>query len=142
MDVETLIASLRAGELSAEARHWLVDGLEAWQHGQPLEDALGLHSPPLDRRDDLLRLVLQLTPGGSDTARCAFLLDCLSGVEHPSPMAARMLEKLRASGVQVPRSIKHLRRILAGSRRDVGTEKSVLCPSWSRPQTEGNQRGK
>lgn len=138
MNVEALLAALRAGELPAEARQWLVDGLEGWQQGQDLESALGLHSAPLDRRDEVLRLVLQLTPGDSDTARCAFLIECLDGREHPSPMAAQLLRKLQTSGVQLPRSVKHLRRILLGSRQDAGTKNAVLCPSWPVPQTASN----
>lgn len=139
MTIETLLASLRAGELSAEARQWLITGLEAWQRGAGLETALGLHSSVLDRRDESLRLVIRLTPGSSSTAKCAFLIECLAGDRiHPSSVAAQLLDKLQSSGAQLPKSVRHLRRILRGSRQDSGTEDRVLCPSWPRPDTSEN----
>ena len=141
MNVEAVLFALRAGDLSPEARRWLIEGLEAWQQGQDLESALGLHSQPLDRRDELLRVVLRLSPGGSDTARCAFLVECLDGRQHPSTMATHLLDKLQSSGVQLPCSVRHLARILNGSRRDSETENRVLCPDWPLPQTAENHRG-
>jgi len=113
MNVETLLASLRGGDVPPEAVQWLIVGLEGWQQGADLEAALGLCSSPLDRRDEQLRLVIQLTPGASDTAQCAFLIDCLAGDrEHGSPMAAELLKKLQISALPIPRSVKHLRPFL------------------------------
>ena len=142
MDVETLLASLRAGELPARARRWLIIGFERWQQGAVLEAALGLDTTaPLDRRDESLRMALQLAPGGSDTAKCAYIVECLNGDrEHASTMAAEVLHKLRASGGQVPRSIRHLTRILNGSRAASETESGWLCPAWPLPENAGNTK--
>lgn len=139
MNVEDLLSALRAGMLSQEARRWLIGGFEGWLCGQSLEEALGLQSEPLDRRDEVLRLLIQLSPGSSETARCCFLVDCLNGdQEHPAQVAASMINKLQASGVPLPKSIRHLTRIAAGGRSDRKTEGPVLCPDWPVPQTAGN----
>jgi hypothetical protein len=140
VDVEYVIATLRAGQLPAAMRRWLAAGLERFQLGAELEAALGLASEPLDRRDESLRLVLQLTPGGSDTARCAFVIECLACRKHPSDTARQLLKKLQASGMQMPRSIRHLSRILNGSRAASETENGVLCPDWPVPENVGNTK--
>jgi hypothetical protein len=106
-------------------------------HGAELEQALGLASEPMDRRDDVLRVVLRLTPGASNTAKSAYVAECLAGDrDHVSPLAADLLNKLLESGVLIPRSIKHLRRILLGSRQDTGTGSGGLCPCWPLPQAD------
>ena len=139
MDVAAVVADLRAGKLPERARQWLADGLEAWQAGVPLEAAMGLDTEPLDRRDSVLRLVLELAPGESDTARCAFVADCVAGIrEHPSPMAARLLDKLLVAGVQIPKSVRHLSRILNCDRQVSWTRKRYLCPSWPVPENREN----
>lgn len=139
MDVELLIADLKAGQLPAAARRWLIAGFERWQQGAELAAALGLDSAPLDRRDDLLRVVLRLSPGDSIAAKCAYASECLNGGrDHASTMAAELVCKLLANGEPVPRSIKHLRRILLGSRQEAETENSVLCPSWPAPDNAEN----
>ena len=139
MDVAAVVVALRAGKLPDDARDWLVAGFEQWQAGVPLEAAMGLDTEPLDRRDDLLRVVLKMAPGESDAARCAFVVDCMDGIlEHPSPMAQRLMDKLLVAGVQIPRSVRHLGRILNGGRAPGWTKNAVLCPSWPRPQNPEN----
>ena len=143
MDVEALLTALRAGELPAEARQWLVEGLEAWQQGHDLESALGLHGEPLDRRDELLRAVIKLSPGDSTMAKCAYVAECLAGDrEHNSPLAAELVRKLQASVIGIPQSIRQLARILNGNRQGSSTKPACLCPDWPVPQTAENHRGK
>jgi len=108
-------------------------------HGAELEQALGLTSEPLDRRDDLLRAIIELAPGGSGASKAAYAVECLAGDrDHVSPLAAELLNKLQASGAQMPRSIRHLSRILNGSRAASETENGVLCPDWPTPENTGN----
>lgn len=134
MDVETLLVHLKAGDLPVEGRCWLIDGFEAWQQGANLEDALHLRRLPLDARDEQLRVILRLTPGASSTAKCALLLECLDGREHPAQMADGMLRNLLRTGVLIPRSIKQLRRILNGRRQDGWRQGLTLCPPWPSAQ--------
>ena len=73
----------------------------------------------LDERDELLRVIVGLAPGESDRACCLFVLDCFAGETiHPHPVARRCLRDLRAAGVYLPGTIRHLRRILEGRRSD------------------------
>ena len=135
MSVEELLASLRAGDLPPQARRWLIEGLEAWQQGQDLESALGLHSEPLDRRDELLRAVIEVSPGDSTTAKCAYAAECLAADrDHVSPLAADLVRKLQASAIAIPQSIRQLARILNGTRQDSETENACLCPDWPLPE--------
>ena len=142
MDVETLLASLRAGQLPARARRWLIIGFERWQQGAVLEAALGLDTTaPLDRRDELIRAVIELSPGASATAKCAYVAECLAGDrDHASAMAAELVRKLLESGVQLPQSVRHLARILNGSRAASETESGWLCPAWPLPENTGNTK--
>jgi len=121
-----------ADALPDNLRDWLRDGFTAWQAGADLHTALCLDGPDPDRRDDLLRTVIALSPGESLTARCAFTVACLIGHEqHPRADMQSIIRSLRL--INCPLSIRHMRRIMEGRRQDgwriqeADTEAS-LCP--------------
>jgi hypothetical protein len=106
-----------ADRLPADVRDWLVQGLEAWQCGADLEQALGLEPVGLNQRDSMIRTVIELSPGNSVSARCSFFIGCLDGCEtHPRHDMQQHVVRLRDENV--PRSLKQLRRIVNGRRAD------------------------
>ena len=93
--------------------------MQQYERGAELEQALQLANDgmTLDERDELLRIVLDMSPGESFTARCCFTLDCLDGTrQHSDELAARLILRLRRSRVRLPRTVRHLRRIANGYR--------------------------
>ena len=128
-----------ADALPAHLRDWLVDGLQAWQQGRDLEAALGLHDDDSDycsmdlyERDDLIRVAVRLCPGGSESAQACYFLEVMQGhIQHPDETGARFVELLRGARVYVPKTLRHLRRILAGRRCDgwrYREDTERLCP--------------
>jgi hypothetical protein len=110
-----------ANRLPDSLRAWLVQGLEAWQQGRDLEQALGLlpDSIPLGQRDSYIRTCVQSCPGDSTGAKCAFFIDVLSGIRmHPDKSARQLLAVLQHSRVYIPKTVQHLRRILDYRRQD------------------------
>ena len=113
----SLLTALPGCNLPGELVTWLAHGLEVQRAGGDLVEALGLDGPDLNRRDDLLRTVIDLSPGESMTARCLFVVGCLDGQEqHPRGDMQVVIDRLQR--LPVPRSIKQLRRILNGRRQD------------------------
>jgi hypothetical protein len=126
LDIEALIADLRVCNLPSEARAYLIASLET----------AGTEQPDLDTRDEWIKTAIQLCPGETLTAKCAYFLECLDGEQrHPSPIAARLLNKLASANLQIPHSIRQLKRVFRGSRQDVEAENVRLCPLWPRPDT-------
>jgi hypothetical protein len=114
---DALLSALPACNLPSELVAWLTQGFAAWQQGQSLEQALELEAPDLDERDDMIRTVIELSPGESVAARCSYFIGCLDGCElHHRHDMQQQVERLR--GLSVPRSLKQLRRILDGRRQD------------------------
>jgi hypothetical protein len=110
-----------ADRLPDSLRAWLVPGLEAWQQGQNLEQALKLlpNSIPLGQRDLYIRSCVQSCPGESTGAKCAFFIDVLSGIRmHPDKSARQLIAVLQHSRVYIPKTTQHLRRILDYRRQD------------------------
>jgi hypothetical protein len=98
---------------------WLVSGVKAWREGDDLEAALELacgDAMTLDQRDELLRVVIDLSPGNSMAARCCSALDNLDGTRHPDELAAQLILRLRRSRIRLPGTVRHLRRIANGHR--------------------------
>jgi hypothetical protein len=129
-----------ADALPAHLRDWLVDGLQAWQQGRDLEAALGLHDDDSDycsmalyERDDLIRVAIRLCPGDSESAQASFFLEVMQGhLQHPDETGRRFVYLLRGARVYVPKTLRHLRRILAGRRCDgwrYQEDTGRLCPS-------------
>ena len=118
MSAERVSELLRVADaLPEHLRAWLIEGLEAWQCGADLEHALGLDPIDLNQRDSMIRTVISLSPGDSVSARCSYFLSCLDGCEtHQRHDMQHQVERLR--GLDVPRSLKQLRRILGGRRQD------------------------
>ena len=122
-----------ADALPAHLRDWLRDGFTAWQAGADLHTALCLDGPAPDRRDDLIKTAVLLSPGESITAKAAYFISCLDGYQHHhrDDMQA-IIRSLRLVGC--PRSIKQLKRITEGRRQDGWRERETdikrdLCPS-------------
>ena len=100
-------------------------GLEGWQRGQSLEDALGLHDDDSDycsmdlyERDDLIRAAIRLCPGDSESAQASFFLGVMHGhARHPDETGARFVDMLSCARVYIPKTVRHLRRIMAGRRQ-------------------------
>ena len=123
-----------ADRLPAHLRTWLVQGLEAWQRGRELEQALELlpdQSEFLsdDERDAYIRTCIQSCPGGSIGAKCAFFTDVVNGVRrHPDKTGRQLVKILQRSRVYIP-ATRQLRRILQGRRQDGWCELSQtgLC---------------
>ena len=129
---DRLLSCLRDSCLPVDLVEWLACGLEVQAAGGDLLEALELDGPDYDRRDDLLRTVIALSPGESLPARCAFVVACLGGHEqHPRADMRSIVRSLSLIGC--PRSIRQLRRIVEGRRQDgwrikeMDTEAS-LCP--------------
>ena len=137
--INQLLVLLPDSELPDDVVWWLVAGLEGWQRGQSLEDALGLHdddsghcSMDLYERDDLIRAAIRLCPGDSESAQASYFLE----VMHGQP--GTLMRLVRASWtccacarVYVPKTLRHLRRILAGRRCDgwrYQEDTGRLCP--------------
>ena len=99
---------------------WLSGAIYAFKNrGDDLEAALGIagdESLTIDQRDELLRVVLDLSPGESFTARGCAVLDCLDGSQHNNKLAARLVLRLRRSRIRLPRTVRHLRCIANGHR--------------------------
>ena len=137
--INQLLVLLPDSELPDDVVWWLVAGLEGWQRGQSLEDALGLHDGyeylGIDERDELLRAAIQLCPGISASAKASYFLEILSGrLKHPDPSGRNFTDILLKSRTYIPRSIRHLRsRILQGKRHDSWRQwerdDKALCPS-------------
>ena len=127
--VDRLLANL--DRLPADLRTWLRDGLRQWQQGSNLEIALQIDAPALslDARDDMLRAIIKLLPCDPDVQISFFLGLIGDGRRHPDATGQRLLEILIASRCYVPRTARHLRRILQHRRSDGwrGTF-SGLCP--------------
>lgn len=124
-----------ADALPQELREWLVAGLRAWQQGQDLEAALQLHevasTMSYAERDDLIRVAVRTAPGASETAQMFYFLDVLTGTcEHPDPTGKQFLDILRRSRVRIPRTIRHLRRILQGRRSDSWRQRESIFDTW------------
>jgi len=138
--ISQLLVLLPDSELPDDVVWWLVAGLEGWQRGQSLEDALGLHdddsghcSMDLYERDDLIRAAIRLCPGDSESAQASYFLEVMHGhARHPDETGARFVDMLRGARVYVPKTLRHLRRILAGRRCDGWRHQEDikrLCPS-------------
>jgi hypothetical protein len=138
--VNQLLVLLPDSGLPDDLLWWLVAGLEGWQRGQSLEDALGLHDDDSDyccmdlyERDDLIRVAIRLCPGDSESAQASFFLEVMQGhIQHPDETGRRFVDLLRGARVYVPKTLRHLRRILAGRRQDGWRhERDIekLCPS-------------
>jgi hypothetical protein len=122
-----------ADALQEHLRDWLRDGFTAWQAGADLHTALCLAGPDPDRRGDLIKTAVLLSPGESITAKAAYFISCLDGYQHHhrDDMQA-IIRSLRL--ISCPRSIKQLRRIVEGRRQDGWREREAditrdLCPS-------------
>ena len=137
--VNQLLVLLPDSELPDDVVWWLVAGLEGWQRGQSLEDALGLHDDDSDycsmdlyERDDLLRAAIRLCPGDTESAQASYFLEVMHGhAQHPDETGRRFVDLLRGARVYVPRTLRHLRRILAGRRQDgwrYQRDTGRLCP--------------
>ena len=127
--VEELVVELPHCELPAHLRLWLLDGFTRYLGGDDLHEALDLHSHLRDRRNELLRLVVALTPAARLRDRIAFVLDCLHGdARHPDQTARKFIDRLRTLDVRLPRSMKHLRRLVEDD--ELGTKISFLSPDW------------
>lgn len=114
------LALLRAGEsLPEELAAWLADGLEAFAtRGENLTSALGLRPRPGDwasvahrhlereRRDNLLRAMILVAPGGSDWERCSFTAQVLAGQAQANDDMAGVRRELGA--VKVPTTVRQL----------------------------------
>ena len=112
-----------ANQLPSHLRDWLTQGLQDWQQGRDLETALQLlddtPSIYLDDRDDMLRAAIRLCPGESESAQCSYFIGLINGEsKHPDPAGRQFVELLARSRVYIPRTGRHLRRILAGRRAD------------------------
>ena len=111
-----------ANQLPDSLRAWLTTGLQGWQQGQDLERALGLCSHPAidhDERDGYIRASIRLCPGESDSAQMYFFIGVINGeAAHPDPTGRQFIELLARSRVYIPRTTRHLRRILQGRRQD------------------------
>ena len=115
--VSQLLDALPSAGLPLELVGWLRDGFTAWQAGADLHSALSLNGPDVDRRDDLLRIVILLSPGESITAQCAYTIACLDGRQHHHRQDMQnIVRSLQLVGC--PRSIKQLKRIVEGRRQD------------------------
>ncbi len=126
--------------LPDDLQGWLQRGMEVQAAGADLLEALELDGPDLDRRDDLLRTVIALSPGESLTARCAFTIACIMGHErHPRTDMQNIIRSLRLVGC--PLSIRQLHgRVTKGRRSDGWRERETdmdrnLCPSESMTDT-------
>ena len=120
---DLLLQLLPGCDLPGELVTWLRCGLEVQQAGGDLLAALDLEGADMDRRDDLLRDIIRLTPAGSRTARCELVSDCLYGLrQHPRKDLQRLIQRLQAMGA--PRSAKQLMRI-ANRRRQRGSVSSM-----------------
>ena len=137
--INQLLVLLPDSELPDDVVWWLVAGLEGWQRGQSLEDALGLHDDDSDyctmdlyERDDLIRAAIRLCPGDSESAQALFFLEVMHGqARHPDETGARFVDMLRGARVYVPKTRRHLSRILAGRRCDgwrYQEDTGRLCP--------------
>ena len=140
--VNQLLVLLPDSNLPDELAAWLAVGLAGWQRGQCLEDALHLAgddpedsdycSMDLYERDDLIRVAIRLCPGDSESAQASFFLEVMQGhIQHPDETGGRFVDMLRVSRVYVPRTLRHLRRILAGRRQDgwrYQEDTGRLCP--------------
>ena len=111
-----------ADRLPDHLRAWLVQGLQDWQQGQNLEHALKLGAAPdIDyfERDEYIRASIRLCPGESEGAQCSYFIDVITGAsKHPDPTGRQFVELLARSRVYIPRTTRHLRRILNGRRQD------------------------
>ena len=117
--LQKLLAVLPSSDLPADLAGWLADGMQEYQRGAELEQALKLASDDtmtLDERDELLRTVLDLSPGESMAARCCYVLDCMDGSQHSNKLASRLILRLRRSRIRLPRDARQLRRIMSGYR--------------------------
>ena len=114
---DALLNALPACNLPGELVAWLVYGFEVQRAGGDLLEALGLIGLDLDERDDMTRTVINLSPGDSVAGLCSYFIDCLDGQKtHTRPDMQRHIERLQYMGV--PRSVRHLRRIVNGRRQD------------------------
>jgi hypothetical protein len=113
---DALLTALHGCDLPGDLVAWLTHGLEVQRAGGDLLEALGLEGPDLNRRDDLLRTVIDLAPGESITARCFFVIECLDGARFPRNDMQHLIDRLQR--LSVPRSVRQLRRILDGRRQD------------------------
>lgn len=134
--VNQLVEALRSGDsLPGGLRRWLVRAFEQWQQGHDIETALGLLDDGSeysrmshDERDDLIRVAIRLCPGESESAQASFFIEVVDGhLPHPDETGARFVGVLRGARAYIPKSLKQLRRILAGRR----------CDGW-RYQTDGD----
>ena len=106
--VNRLLACLPNSSLPLDIQQWL---RELFRHQHVDVD--------LDERDELIRIIINLSPGQSTTAQCCVFLDALTGrKQHPSSTADSLIRKLRATGADVPKSTKQLMRILRDRRQD------------------------
>ena len=113
-----LLTALPDSGLDPELAAWVACGFEAWQSGGNLIEALGLASDLLDRRDELIRMVIPMCPGESGAARFSYFRSCVTGdIQHESQTARQLIRKIQALPVVVP-TVRHLRRIMRGRRQD------------------------
>ena len=127
--VNRLLACLPNSSLPLDIQQWL---RELFRHQHVDVD--------LDERDELIRTIIELSPGESATARCCFFLDALGGKPHPVAAADSLICRLRATGVAVPQSTKQLLRILDSRRQDGWRETTDLCPSPAVLEDAGNSK--
>lgn len=115
--LNALLGHLPDSQLPADLVQWLQQGFTSWQAGHDLGQALELEPVDLNQRDSMICVVISLSPGNSVAARCSYFLSCLDGCEtHRRHDMQRRVERLRE--MDVPRSLKQLRRILNGRRQD------------------------
>jgi hypothetical protein len=132
--VRELLQALPDSRLPASLRAWLQTGFKEWERGADLAEALDLNQPLIDRRDEMLRIVVALAPGEHRSTQAAFTLSCLhQGQRHPDPVAARFIGRIKEMPVRLPKSVRHMVRIVDADRNGQRTKISVLCPDWAVP---------
>jgi len=115
--LDALYAELPRSRLPAELVAWLRAGIEAHHCGIDLAEGLGLDSDLLDRRDDLIRMVIPQSRGDTFLAQVSYFLSCLDGEQqHHSETVRRLIHKLQRLPVPVPRTAVQLRNITQGNR--------------------------
>jgi hypothetical protein len=128
-----ILTALEAGHLPFWGRCVLVRGLRGCLAGKAFEQTLGLPTPrqlAKAARDAELRRALCMSPGESVGARCQALLQAIARYRRwrwrhaaPPPADADPLllaiheaqHVAEAAGLDLPRSVKQLRRIASGT---------------------------
>jgi hypothetical protein len=120
--------TVRHRTLPADLADWLIAGFRAWQAGADLHEALGIPGPDLKRRNELLSVVVALSPGASAEARAIYVLDCLSGFrEHERPDMRHVIACLQR--VDCPQSIRHMQRFARSHDKNPISCRGLLAES-------------